>query len=410
MRGPRDVWRKHHHAPLSGRSSSSLGGRRMKSDAARDEAEGEWELHPLAVADPVMSSLVQVAMVNHVVKNVRGTYSSATKSFLLFCSLRDLRPWPADGFMVAAWLRDLASSVAVASFKMYLAGIRYHQILCGFPWMLDGDEQVRRMLRFLKRKFPGSAKAAKVPVTLGVLRAIFPLLAGWPDARCMSHDDRLFVAASLVAVAGFLRGGEFLSSRKSDRPILTAALVRIVRIEGSLAVRVSIRQPKAMWWVEAQDVPCFARKEAPSFCPVLWWDSFSSLSPKFVRASGLGRLSSLPAFHRASGAPLSRDWMVGRTSELMAGAGIEIKDAAGKPSSVKASSWRAGGVRSAANALISGPTIKLLGRWSSDAWESYLMESARDLLRASQQMWKAACEGVCGSVRLWVGEASEVSA
>ena len=36
----------------------------------------------------------------------------------------------------------------------------------------------------------------------------------------MSQDDRTFATASVLAVAGFLRGGEFLGSASSDRKLL----------------------------------------------------------------------------------------------------------------------------------------------------------------------------------------------
>ena len=56
-------------------------------------------------------------------------------------------------------------------------------------------------------------------------------------------------------------------------------------------------------------------------------------------------------------------------------------------SPVKAASWRAGGVRSALDASVSGPVIMALGRWRSNAWESYLMQTTSDLKGAQLAMW-----------------------
>ena len=82
--------------------------------------------------------------------------------------------------------------------------------------------------------------------------------------------------------------------------------------------------------------------------------------------------------------------MVALTSRLVEEAGISFVDAAGKPLRDKASSWRAGGVRSALDANVSDAVIMVLGRWKSVAWTRYAQASYHDLQGVSSSMWSAA--------------------
>ena len=59
----------------------------------------------------------------------------------------------------------------------------------------------------------------------------------------------IFAVASVLGVSGFLRGGEFLASTSSDRPVLMRTDVEVRYVGNSLAVIVCLRQPKARWWV-----------------------------------------------------------------------------------------------------------------------------------------------------------------
>ena len=217
-----------------------------------------------------------------------------------------------------------------------MAGVRDAQIMMNMGWDLTGHELVRRTMRKLKRQFPARAQGKKVPVTVALLRKILPLLPLWPDMGAMAPEDRAFAAASVIGVAGFLRGGEFLASKKSTRPILTKKMIRVVRVGQKDAVVVSVRQPKARWWLDHVDVPCFEHKESDEFCPVrLWTDYELNCSPQ-LKEDG-------PAF-RVKGKALTRDSMVARTEELMRQAGVQFVDLQGNPTAMKSSSWRSGAV------------------------------------------------------------------
>ena len=206
----------------------------------------------------------------------------------------------------------------------------------------------------------------------------------WPVPEVMSHNGRLFVASSLIVVLGFLRGGEFLYSKRSKRGVLCGKDVTITKSGPLHSVVVSVAQPKARWWLKSTDVHCFSPgRNARRLDPVFWLSAYRNLS--LVRLS-----NSRPAFALDDNSILSRDWMVRQTSILCNQAGIRLLDSDGKVVNVKASSWRAGGVESAKSAGLSGEVIMTMGRWSSMAWTSYAFSSAASLQKAVAAMWKAA--------------------
>jgi hypothetical protein len=217
-----------------------------------------------------------------------------------------------------------------------------------------------------------------VPVTVGVLGQILPLLQHWPDMARMSEDDRVFASASVTAVSGFLRGGEFLAASKSTRPVLKGSDVSIRRVGTRRAQIIAVPQPKARWWLESESVPCFEHVTDDTMCPVRLWEEYSNRCPSFKPAG--------PAF-LLHGKALSRDYMVTRTTALMRMANVSFVDHRGVAMDVRAASWRSGAVCSAVRANVSVPYIMALGRWSSRAWENYLLQAPVDLQGSANSMW-----------------------
>jgi len=336
--------------------------------------------HAIARIDPFGAAAISEALTDHVVSTTREGYCSAVKKYLQFCEDREIVAFPADELWVAYYILDVVSSIKVSSLKVYLAAIQYCQVLEGFPWTLSGGELIRRALRFVKRKHPGPAKAAKFPVSLGALLRIVCYIEGWPNWSVMCHDDLVFVAASTIAVCGFLRGGEFLTYPRSARPVLKHKDVFLRSVGGRQAVCVKIAEPKTLWWLQHADVTCFCPGITSALSPVVSLRMYRKFSTVRLLKTG-------PAFVRSDGTALSRSYMVARTAELLAAAGIGLQSEAGAPAPVKAASWRAGGVRSALDAGISGPMIMAMGRWRSLAWESYMLQNTEDLQRAMQAMW-----------------------
>lgn len=336
--------------------------------------------HAIASVDPVGARALSRALADHVVSTTREGYSSAAKKYLRFCSDRNVEPYPAESLWVAAYIIDVVSSIKVQSLKVYLAAIQYTQVLEGYQWSLAGDELIRRARRFVKRRHPSPDKAPKFPVSLCALLRMVPHIAGWPNWDRICHDDLVFIAASVIAICGFLRGGEFLSYSGSARPVLKHQDVYFRSVGGRLAICIRISQPKNLWWIQFAAVTCFCPGPSFRLSPVVALRMYRRYSSVHLSDSG-------PAFVLSNGSALSRSFMVSRTAELLSAAGIALQSEAGAVAPVKAASWRAGGVRSALDANISGPMIMALGRWRSMAWESYMLQNTNDLQMSMQAMW-----------------------
>lgn len=345
----------------------------------------------LAMADPAGARLIDTAWDEHCVADTRRRYTSIGASYVHFCELRDVEPWPACEIRVAAWLLRICTTVKWTSMVSYVAGLRDQQLSLGLEWKLKGSERVRRTMRWIKRKFPCNPVGVKFAVSLAVLRRVLPRLEGWPVLAAMSHDDRLFATASMVGTSGMLRAGEFTTSVRSSRSVLKMWSVDVRTVGGAPTLVVAVPQPKARWWLSEVDVPCIGGGDADGpFNPVRLWEALVEGSPAVARATVVGHgLYVLPAFHFADGAALTRDWLVKRTATLCKQAGVSMVDGAGKQLPVKAASWRAGGVRSAQDAGLGDSLIMYLGRWSSGAFKSYMCHSPVDVRGAARKMWEA---------------------
>ena len=338
-------------------------------------------------ADPINGRLMVKAFSTHLVPGVVRSYSSIVRSYEEFCMSRSIVPWPTCCFRMSAWLIRISTHVKFTSMRMYLSAIRDCQLTMGLPWLLKGDERLRRTLRWIKRRFPCSPVGLKFAISLKVLRRILPLLPSWGSPALMSHDDRVFAIASICGTCCMLRGGEFLSSKGSSRQILKCSDVSVRLLRLARALVVSVPQPKARWWLNRVDVPCFEQIDLPEFSAVSLWESYFRLSPA-ITSGPEGSTAGLPAFHFSDGSPVSRDWMLKRTAALCEQAGISMVGRDGKVHPLKMASWRAGGVRSAKDGGLSDSMIMFLGRWSSNAWRAYLLHTAIDVQGAVQRMWQ----------------------
>jgi hypothetical protein len=339
--------------------------------------------HPYAHADPALGRVLAFALGSSIKPGTQRGYDSAAMSYERHCLNRNLTPYPVDPITLSGWIVWKAMLISVASVKVYCSGVRSAQIDLGIEWHLAGNQLVARAMRYIKKKYGMAGKGLKVPISLGTLLLMCAKLKGWPHPLAMSHDDRMFVAASSVAVVCFLRGGEFLTSPRCPRPLLRTKDVKLTSRNGSPLVEVDVACPKARWWLSSQ--PAYGYGLGPS-CPI---DPVSRL--RSYRALSTVKLTpTSPAFVLSNGKALSRDWMVNRTNHLLHAAGVQLLSAEGVAVSAMASSWRAGGVQSAKEANVSDALIMVMGRWSSTAWFNYVFASLGDMQKAAVSMWSAA--------------------
>jgi hypothetical protein len=335
--------------------------------------------HPFTRRFPAWAKQLSEAAIYHVVgyKN----YNSVTRNYIKFCTAYDVEPFPVHEIPYSAWLLHICEFISIQSMPEYMAGVKYTQGLQGMPWSITDGDLVRRTRRFLKRKYGMVGKTFKTSVTLHVLRVILPLLDGWPRPR--SHNDRLFAAASMIAVLGCLRGGEFTSAPSSSRPMLLGRQVsELPQCSPCPGVRIDVPKPKAKWFLLEQAVICHEVDADGPF-------SVRRLLRDYRARSVIHLSPSQAAFRTSSGLTMTRDFMVTKTEELLRRANIVQLGPDGLPTKVFSSSWRAGFVLALKKANVSDPVVMAAGRWSSYAWTSYYALTGHDVRLASITAWAA---------------------
>ena len=335
----------------------------------------------LLAVDPLSARVVSRALRAYVVPGVASSYATGAQQFVEFCAVRGLDPWDTTEVVISAFILFLCLRIKVTSLNVYLSGLRFEYINQTGSWPFQSNESLRRVRRYVKRRYPCSKKATKLPISLAVLRVLLPLVPGWPVVSSMRQDDAVFCVGSVIAVVAFMRGGEAFVDVGGDRPVLRAGHVQVRAVGGVQTVVVSIPQPKTRWELDVVEVPCFSGPEAGDFWPLKLWLEYSAAFP----ASN----ARCPAFRRSDGSAVSKSFMLERTAALLKQAGIPIIDDQGACSQLRASSWRAGAVRSAISAGLSESVIMELGRWKSTAWRHYLFFSQLDLQGACLKMWRS---------------------
>lgn len=328
---------------------------------------------------PALARLTAFVASGHITAKTQRSYDSATKHYVRFCNVHGVAPFPVDPVWLTQWMNFAACLLSIPSVKLYLSAIRSTQIDLGYEWHLTGNMAVRRTFSGLRRRFGDADKAIKVPITLKMLSEMCLHIPGYPNPNRMRHNDLLFVAASTIAICGFLRGGEFLVCNGSARPLLRRADIRTIFRDRIPSLVVNIAQPKTKWWLTSSDVNVFAPPNA-FLSPFKWYNIYLARCPRSLPDTA-------PAFYMYDGSPLSKQWMLRRSDELLRLAGIELLDQGGQAVKTKASSWRTGGVGTAKDAGLSDELIKLFGRWTSSAWGNYYFASVTDAQRASEAMF-----------------------
>lgn len=319
---------------------------------------------------PALGGMVREAYSGALAKKTKSSYDTGYRRYANWCEANGLEPLPVSESKLSFFVVYLALFVQMPSLQKYLSGIRSAQIDSLAYWP-DTRQWLRfdRVLRFLKKKYGcEDGKPPRRPITTDLLAKMFATL----DFN--THDDRLFAAASAMAVYSLWRGSEFLFS--ASAPVSQRLLLKDLSWATSgnrqcAAVRLS--QTKTKWW--RNDVVTKATEVGGATCPVQALQRYL-----FAPSSSLSASSFL--FTLADGSPLSRPWMLEKTQRVLAAAGLS-------DSRFRSVSWRGGGALSARRAGISDSVIKALGRWQSNAFMYYLPVESADLAVAQSALARA---------------------
>lgn len=276
-------------------------------------------------------------------------YVNALKAFARFRKEYQIDDtWPVSCHHIAIFISYcFEQGYAPSTITTYISGISFQHKL--HHWT-DPTELfvVKKLLEGCRRLRPRSDTRA--PITYTVLISICNTL---PSVCFSQYESLLFKTAYLLAYFGLLRVSElvFTSNMYATRPLMANDMH--IEQDGQ-ALRVTIRVSKTNQYGN----PTILRIPAAgdrNFCCVAAVTEYLKVRPD----------NALYFFCHADSSPLTRSQFSGVLSKTIHYAGLPVDK-------FRTHSFRIGRATTLASQGISNETIKLLGRWKSNAVQNYI--------------------------------------
>ncbi len=216
---------------------------------------------------------------------------------------------------------------------------------------LAGRPRLDLVIRGVRRQYSTPTRV-RLPITPLILRAIRQVLSENPT----DFDSVAVWAACCLGFFGFLRSGEFTIPTRStfdSRVHLTPQDVALDSHSHPTTMRVHIKASKTDQY--RQGVLLYLAATGNDLCPV------AAVAAYLARRPPVGG----PLFLTAAGTPLTKPKLIALIRDTLQRAGIQAAAYSGH-------SFRIGAATTAAARGIPETLIKTLGRWSSDAYQTYI--------------------------------------
>ena len=303
---------------------------------------------------------------NSIRLSTRKTYNSAQKRYLDFCTMYTLCPLPATQQVLLLYIAYLyEEKLCYSTVNVYLAAIRSLHIMQGHANPLDGDLMVKQALPAFQ--IERNIVQQKLPITFSILSKIQIMLNTQPH----SH---IVWAAMTLAFFGCLRSAELTvpSQQSYDSNVnLSLSDVKIYNNDQNEEwLTVFIKRSKTDKCNKGVHVylGCTSHKVC-AHCAIK-----QLLSQRSYNTNGYE-----PLFLYPNGLVLTKHLFLTQTRLLLSMLGYNA-------SSFTGHSYRSGSATSAAGAGMSDWEIKLLGRWSSNAYQRYIRTSPTFLISFSKRL------------------------
>lgn len=301
-------------------------------------------------------------------------YDAQLRYFAAFCVFFDLPFDEPTEAAVCAYAALLARTLAAASVRQYLKGLRSFYVRRGLAEFADMSAwpALYRTLKGIDRaKKLGTGQ--KQPITPHMLLALAQALSGrW-------HTEPKVAATWACVLVTFF--GYFRKSNTTSGPTPSEKCVRVCDVVVDMdayALKVSVRETKT-------------RQTGPA--PLVWIAGMRNhvLDPvaawaNHLRVNGLDRAAAaLPAFSFRMGealVPFGHELLVQTAKEMARMVGLD-------PSQVSGHSFRRGGATFAFQAGVPDILIQRQGDWRSTCYREYVVTSKAQALAATRQMFAA---------------------
>ena len=190
----------------------------------------------------------------------------------------------------------------------------------------------------------------------------------WSNAPAVDqYQATMMWAACCLGFFGFMRAGEFSAASPREPASICASDVAVDSHTNPSMVRVFLRRAKTDPF--GKGVAIYLGKTDSPLCPIS-----ALLNYLAIRPPGQG-----PLFTHQSGTALTRDQFVRGVKVALSAARIAHENYSGH-------SFRIGAATAAAAAGVPAHIIKMLGRWSSQAYLLYVRTPRETLAAISQQL------------------------
>ena len=257
---------------------------------------------------------------------------------------------------------EVSSHVSYKTLKVYLSGIRLEHLEQGFRDPTD-DEVLHLICRGIRRLLGDNNCRTRCPITINLLRILKTRLTR--SAAYTILEQRLLWAAFALAFYEFMRVSEFTAPSSSDSFSPPGLHWSDVQLHQS-SVALTLCQSKTDPFRRGHCITVSATNT--STCLVRALHRYCTLVHSTNRVG--------PLFNGGRFAPLSRVHITSVVRQLLQGTGVN-------QAHYSSHSFRIGAATTAAAAGLPASLIKTLGRWKSNAYESYVQFPPSSLLAVS---------------------------
>lgn len=305
-----------------------------------------------------MNTLVKKA----IAPSTQRVYSAGVRLFEDFCRSQRRSSLPASELTIRLFCTEQAGRVSYSTVSTYVSAIRMQHLQHGHQDPTVDAPLLSLLLQGIKRSTK-PPRQHRQPITADILTNLKPAISA---LKRQAYQSRLFWAAFTLAFYGFLRVGEYTSRRRNKRSPDTL-LARSITLDGS-TLTIRLRRSKTSQFKLPPPIHIGATNSVT--CPVkamerfLSWRHAPSHAPLFIFQDG--------TFLTAQ--------MVSSTLKS------SLRVAGYNPTGYSSHSFRIGAATAASAAGLTDHQIQRLGRWTSNAFATYVRPTKESLSRSSKAM------------------------
>ena len=306
----------------------------------------------------------------YIAASTLSTYLAGQIRFTNFCKELKVTALPATEATLILFATYLATiNISHTTIKVYLAGVRHMHGSVGLFSFFDKQltPRLQLTLKGIQKNQTGTQPPRiRLPITLQLMGNAKTLLAKQPS----SYYNIMIWAACCLAFFGFLRVGEFTvpaDDQYDESCHLSLSSISVDSRVNPQLLKIIIKQSKTDPF--RKGVSVFLGATGENLCPVR-----GILPYLAIRGTHLG-----PLFIFEDGRSLTRHRFSSALNSLLNQLHMDTQ-------SYNTHSFRIGAATTARQANVPDLIIKMLGRWKSDAYQSYIKTPPQELSKLSKYL------------------------